>query len=742
MKLMRPPPFLSSLTAAIFLFRSATCFCFLSLLATCSAIAAAPGLSVIQVSPSGPGGIDVQLTGTAPLRTQYSFSNFVGIPQVYGTANGTGTAALFGNPVSTAVDTAGNLYTADQYYNSIRKVTPAGMVTTLAGNPGGTGSNNGTGSAARFNSPFGVTVDAAGNVYVADCNNNTIRKVTPTGAVTTLAGKPGAAGTADGTGAAARFFCPFGVAVDAAGNIYVADSSGCTIRKVTAAGIVTTLAGQPGVSGTSDGTGSAAQFYRPHGVTVDSVGNVYVADSGNNTIRKVTRAGVVSTLAGTPGISGSDDGTGSAAQFNNPGGIALDGTGNLYVADIDSCTIRKVTSDGTVTTLGGTPGVSGATDGIGSAAQFDGPTGIAVDAWGNLYVADYGNYRISIGMPQQITGGASGFNAAVGAVVSGSANPHGLPATVRFGYGADTNYGSFTPPQAIGSGTSLVSLTGTLTGLSLSGPCHYRLVFANSEGTFCGADRILNVPGYTVNEATVTGTSITFGASVNPNGALGPSTSATSVLVSWQYGLVAGSYTSPTTAKPVGTGTTAVAVAFTKAKAGLTASIYHYRLVIVSASGTTYGPDQVFSVKPPTLTYPAAAVTLAGATLSPTVNPNGLDTTVWIQYGLTTTYSGSTATLDIGSGFTPVSVTGGSLTGLEPNTVYHYRVVTSNSLSMVYGPDQTFATQAMYGTAAIASKGDSAPGIPGAAFSVLGNPAINAPNHTAFQATITGRFVN
>ena len=153
------------------------------------------------------------------------------------------------------------------------------MVTTLAGLAGSSGSANGTGSAARFYYPFGVAVDSAGNVYVADTGNNTIRKVTPAGVVTTLAGLAGSSGSADGTGSAARFNYPSGVAVDSAGNVYVADTGNNTIRKVTPAGVVTTLAGLAGSPGSADGTGSAARFYYPHGVAVDSAGNVYVADT-------------------------------------------------------------------------------------------------------------------------------------------------------------------------------------------------------------------------------------------------------------------------------------------------------------------------------------------------------------------------------------------------------------------------------------------------------------------------------
>jgi sugar lactone lactonase YvrE len=229
--------------------------------------------------------------------------------------------------------------------------------------------------------------------------------VTPGGAVTTLAGLAGKWGSADGTGSAARFYQPFGVAVDSAGTVYVADTYNHTIRKVTPGGVVTTLAGNASIvdqggfpiGGYADGTGGAARFYRPNGVAVDSAGNVYVADTDNNTIRKVTPGGAVTTLAGLAGSPGTNDGTGSAAWFCNPCGVAVDSAANVYVADTGNSTIRKVTPGGAVTTLAGLGRSRGSVDGTGSGARFNTPTGVAVDSAANVYVADSWNYTIRIG---------------------------------------------------------------------------------------------------------------------------------------------------------------------------------------------------------------------------------------------------------------------------------------------------------------------------------------------------------
>ncbi len=245
--------------------------------------------------------------------------------------------------------TQNNLKTIFLLFSSLYFITiNAQDVTTLAGSTNGFA--DGTGAAAQFFSPDGIAVTTDGTIFVADRDNNRIRKITTTGVVTTLAGST--QGFADGTGTAAQFYAPRGLAVDVAGNVYVADTQNNRIRKITPAGVVTTLAGS--TNGFADGTGTAAKFNWPQGVTVDATGNVFVADTGNIRIRKITATGVVTTFAGN--TVGTADGIGTAAQFNSPQGLAIDGVGTIFVADSYNNRIRKITATGVVTTLTGTVG--------------------------------------------------------------------------------------------------------------------------------------------------------------------------------------------------------------------------------------------------------------------------------------------------------------------------------------------------------------------------------------------------
>ncbi|MGN8055127.1 DUF6443 domain-containing protein [Pedobacter sp. 22163] len=300
-----------------------------------------------------------------------------------GSANGSGSAASFYNPLNTAVDAQRNVYVADGDNHMIRKISPLGVVSTLAG-AGYPGYADGQGTSALFQHPSAIAVDASGTVYVSDQQNHRIRKISPTGTVSTLAGS-GSAGFSDGNGTGASFSSPIGLALDASGNLYVADYGNHRIRKITPGGTVSTFAGTGG-AGNVNGAGLSSSFRNPMGLSFDVSGNLYVADRLNHSIRKITPSGTVSTLAGN-GTAGFVNGAGSGASFNYPNGVAVDASGNVFVADQQNHSIRKVSGSGAVTTLAGN-GSAGTVNGNGPVIRFNSPYGLSIDAGGSLYVAE------------------------------------------------------------------------------------------------------------------------------------------------------------------------------------------------------------------------------------------------------------------------------------------------------------------------------------------------------------------
>lgn len=322
-----------------------------------------------------------------------SVTTWAGTSGTFGSADGIGGAASFQGPNGITTDGV-NLYVTDTSNSTIRKIVIAtGAVTTIAGTAGTWGSSDGTGGTASFMFPCGITTDAT-NLYVADTNNHTIRKIVlASGAVTTIAGTPGVFGSSDGNGTVAKFNWPKSITTDGI-NLYVADTGNSTIRKIAiSSGTVTTLAGTPGVYGSTDGIGAAASFGGPYGIATDGT-NLYVSDSNNHTIRKIViSSGAVSTFAGTSGVLGALDGIGTSATFNWPNSITTDGT-YLYVTDTNNSTIRKIAiSGGVVTTLAGTAGNFGSNDDSGTTASFNRPIGITTNGT-DLYVSDTSNNSI------------------------------------------------------------------------------------------------------------------------------------------------------------------------------------------------------------------------------------------------------------------------------------------------------------------------------------------------------------
>ena len=324
-------------------------------------------------------------------------SSLAGSAGVTGNTNGSvsligeGNSPLFNHPAGVGVDSVGNLYVADTLNYLIRVISPLGVVSTLAGT-GTKGHLNATGTLASFYRPSGVVADSSGNLYIADSYNNMIREINTSQVVSTLAGST-THGTTNGAGVTALFYRPTGIAMDASDNLYVADSYNDMIRLIAPGGVVSTLAGSAGVTGSANGPVSQATFYRPTGIAVDANDNIYVVDTYNNLIREIS-GGVVSTLAGS-GKVGHANGTGIAATFNHPSGIALDLLGNIYVADTGNSMIRKITPQGVVSTLAGDL-IPGSTNGYGTHSRFYFPSGLVFVAPDLLYVADSNNDMIRL----------------------------------------------------------------------------------------------------------------------------------------------------------------------------------------------------------------------------------------------------------------------------------------------------------------------------------------------------------
>lgn len=322
-------------------------------------VAAGTGVVKVEKSPT------VQVTGPV----------FMYLPLgTVSTLSLTGAVTSLNRPSGIVRDAAGNLFVCDRDNHRIVKITPAGVTSVFAG--GSVGFANGTGGAAQFNQPYCITMDASGNFYVGDRINHAIRKISPAGAVTTLAGN-GVAGNTNGTGNAAQFNEPLGVTVDAAGNVYVADYINGALRKVTPSGVVTTLLPIPNI----------------FGVAADASGNIYCAEYFSQQVTKYSSTGSYTVMAGLLGTGGYVDATGTAARFGIPAGITVDANGNLYLTETGNHKIRKITAAGVVTTIAG--GNTGFADGVGIAALFDTPIAVTGDLANNtLYIADFTNNKI------------------------------------------------------------------------------------------------------------------------------------------------------------------------------------------------------------------------------------------------------------------------------------------------------------------------------------------------------------
>lgn len=314
--------------------------------------------------------------------------------------NGQAVSAMVNAVNGIVFDPAGNIYFSDVFNNRVRKITPAGIITTIAGNGSTAYATDGVAATSTgLNSPAGLALDAAGNLYIADQYNHCIRKVSTAGIITTVAGNGSTTYNGDGIAAtSAGLFNPSGVAVNAAGDVYIADVLHSRIRKVNSAGIITTVAGTGIQNYTGDnGLATSATLDRAYAITLDAAGNLFIADDYNHCIRKVNTSGIITTVAGngTAGFSG-DGGQATAANMDLTSGVAVDAIGNIYVTDYNNSRVRKITAtSGIITTLAGTGVFNYNGDNIPAAtAQLNYPIGIACDALGNVYIGDAYNHRL------------------------------------------------------------------------------------------------------------------------------------------------------------------------------------------------------------------------------------------------------------------------------------------------------------------------------------------------------------
>jgi sugar lactone lactonase YvrE len=341
-------------------------------------------LTVVVPNRAGTGPIRVSVNSISDISSVDFNYDWIGVVSILagntqGYADGTGTAAQFSHPAGLGLDASGNIYVADYANSKVRKVTATGVVTTLPGRippyPGGPNTDYGL--------PNDVAVDASGNIFIVEANSNVVSRITPGGTVSVFAGG-GPSAYADGTGIAALFHTPAGITIDPNDNIYVADLNNHRIRKITPGAVVTTLAGS--TQGYAEGTGTSAFFNEPFSLTMDVQGNLYISDYFNNRIRKLTTGGVVTTFAGN-GYSGSVDGPGTIAEILHPSDITINTAGKIYVGDADN-KIRMISTTGFVSSIGTF------VDQNGAPVSFSGIYGIAANNSGIIYIADYYNNKI------------------------------------------------------------------------------------------------------------------------------------------------------------------------------------------------------------------------------------------------------------------------------------------------------------------------------------------------------------
>ncbi len=427
---------------------------------------------------------------------------------------GLGALGSLSQPVGVARDSAGNTYIADTNENRVRKVAANGTITTVAGTGTlGYSGDGGPAASAWLNQPRGLALDASGNLYIADSNNYRIRKVDTSGNITTVAGYGSCCSAAGDGGAAtsARFGTVYGIALDAAGDLYIADGNNSRIRMVNTSGTITTVAGT-GTSGYSGDGGAAtsAQLNYPYGVAVDTAGKLYIADQSNQRIRKVDTSGNITTVAGsgTSGYSG-DGGAATSAQLYYPEAVAVDSAGNLYIADLDNQLIRKVTAAGIITTVAGNQGYGYSGDGGPAVnASFRSPSALSVDASGYVVIADQANNAVRLLTPAGTSAVLSIQSGHSGSFTLGQTGA-AYTLTVANGSGAAATAGAVTVTEVLPAGMTLASMSGTGWTCTVSSATCTRSDALSGGSSYPAITVTVNVSASALaqltNEASVTG---------------------------------------------------------------------------------------------------------------------------------------------------------------------------------------------------------------------------------------------
>ncbi len=537
----------------------------------------------------------------------------------YSGDGGPATNAALSYPTSVAIDSAGNLYIADNGNRRIRMVTPGGTISTVAGNghlPQGYSGDGGPATSATLANPVGVAVGSAGNFFIADSGNQRVRMVTPGGTISTVAGD-GLQGDAGDGGPAtsAELLYPLGVAVDSAGNLFIADTSNHRIRMVTPGGTISTVAGSSNGGYAGDGgPATSAELHCPAGVAVDSAGDLFIADTYNSRIRMVTPGGTISTVAGNGafGYSG-DGGPATSAELNLPNGVAVDSAGNLFIADMDNNRIRMVTPGGTISTVAG-GGNSGLGDGgPATSATLAYPNGVAVDSTGDIYVADTDNGEIRLLVPQGTEALLSVAKTHFGNFGLGEAGATYSVVVGNAALAAATN-GTVTVTETVPTGLTLVSMAGT--GWSCSSNTCTRSDALNAGSSYSSITVTVNVatdaPSQVTNQVSVSGGgSVTASASdvatiVAPPAApvlSSPANGATGVVVAptlaWNASSEAASYNvyfGTTSVPPLVTSTTGISYAPGTLAASVT---YYWMIAAVNSAGSANSATRSFTTGAP-----------------------------------------------------------------------------------------------------------------------------------------------